>query len=99
MGTVFEWANSTITILLQYGEKSKDSEGFVVHYLNFQVKKRQSSFLNFAIIKFSHSKTVPILSRKAVEVSYHRTISPKEKFKLYPIKIHIPKLGPQAAER
>ena len=46
-----------------------DLEGSMVHYLNFRVNKRQRSCLDFAIIKFVNSKTVPSLSREAVYIT------------------------------
>ena len=43
-----------------------NSEGSMVHYLKFQVKKWQRSSLIFAIINSAHFKTVPTLSHEAV---------------------------------
>ena len=72
VGTVLEWVLFIISLLLQYGEKSMDSEGSMVHYINFQVNKQQRSGLVFAIINSAHSKIVPILSREAVLLKKHR---------------------------
>ena len=66
VGTVLQWAFFIISVLLQYGENSMDSEAFMVHHLNLQVNEQQRSGLVFAIINSAHSKTVPTLSREAV---------------------------------
>ena len=68
MGTVLEWALFIISVLLQSGEKSMDSEGSMVLYLNFQVNKQRSGLV-FAIINSAHSKTMPTLSREAVHIA------------------------------
>ena len=70
VSTVLEWALFIISVLLQYGEKSMDLEGSMVHYLNFQVIKRQRSGLDFAIINSSHSKTVPTLNHEVAVVYF-----------------------------
>ena len=43
-------------------------EGSMVNHLNFRVNERQRSCLDSAIITCAYSKTVPNLTRKAVEV-------------------------------
>ena len=70
MGTVLEWELFTIFGLLQYGEKSMDSEGSMVHYLilNLQVNEPQRSGFIFAIINSANSNTVPTFSHEAARL-------------------------------
>ena len=70
-GTVLEWANFIIAVLLKCREKYLHLEGSVVHHLNFSVKEHQRSCFDFTIIKFAHSKTVPILSRESVPFVFY----------------------------
>lgn len=67
VGTEIEWALCIMSVLLQNGQKSMDSEGSVVHNLNFQVNERHISGIVFAIINSAHYKTVPTMSREAAE--------------------------------